>query len=92
MCMCVHVHVCVFSIPPLRLQFSLSVHYRQVPVMYVDEVHKIVHDYTEHEPEIVVKAGKKVRHRPRPTAAAAAAAIPRSLREKLLSMYALGSV
>lgn len=42
-------------------QFSLSVHYRQVPdPTDVDEVHKIVHAYAADEPEIVVKAGKKV--------------------------------
>lgn len=42
------------------LQFALSVHYRQVPAGFVDEVHRIVHDYTSKEPDIMVKAGKKV--------------------------------
>ena len=44
------------------LQFSLSVHYRQVASSaHVDEVHQIVHEYVANAPEIVVKAGKKVR-------------------------------
>ncbi|CAM9693929.1 unnamed protein product, partial [Sphacelaria rigidula] len=44
----------------LALQFALSVHYRQVPAGFVEEVHRIVHEYTSKEPEIMVKAGKKV--------------------------------